>query len=306
MKLLTTAPAGSPEWLATRATKIGGTSAAAIICGDDPTLRTFSTPLREWMRLTGRLPEEDIAAGDDELAAILRWGTESEPLHRKLLEQETGGTTEPPPGVVQHPTLDWFAVSPDGFITIEGRRHVLETKAPTRWTESEWEDGDVPLPYQVQAAAGMCVLGLEAAVVSALIPPRPRWRVIERDAGFEQFMLDKLGHFWTQHVQKDIPPPVTAREIDKRMLIRLHPRDNGKSILLPADAEQLVEALIEARAAKKAAEEREKLLVNQVAQALGDNSEGICGTCKVTYKWQSRAEHVVRASEFRVMRASRV
>lgn len=307
MKILTTAPAGSPEWHAARKGKIGGTAAADIICGADRNLRTFGSPLSQWARLTGRVEKDANPDGDPELAAILKWGNESEPLHRKLLADETGGTFEGPPGVLQHDTIDWLAVSPDGRCVLpQHGRGSIELKAPTRYTVHEWEGG-APLPYQVQAAAVMAVEGTPFCLASALIPPAPRWAIVVRDAAFEQFMLDTLGRFMDFNVAKDIPPDATFRPVDKALLVRLHPKDNGEVVELAREFEEEFFAYHREKAESDALESAIEGRRNRIAQAIGPNTEGRIGPFRATHKHQTRTtscKHcgATSTSEFRVLR----
>jgi len=308
VKVLTTAAPGSPEWLAARTGKIGGTAAANIICGADRNLRTFGTPLTEWARLTGRVEKDAMADASDELRAILKWGNDSEPLHRKLLADDTGGTFEGPPGVLEHDTIPWLAVSPDGRCVLPDLgRGSIELKAPTRYTVHEWEGG-APLPYQVQAAAVMCVEGLPFCLASALIPPAPKWAIVKRDPTFEQFMLDTLGHFMDHHVAKDIPPDATFRPVDKALLFKLHPKDNGQTVQLAREFEEEFIAYIREKSEADALQDAIEGRKARIAQAIGPNTEGRVGPFRATHKHQTRETSckscgaVTSHSEFRVLR----
>lgn len=320
MKVLTTAAPGTHEWLAARAGKIGSTAAVNILLGADRNHRTFGTPLTEWARLTGRAAKDALADADDEMRKILAWGQKSEPLHRQLLADETGGTFEGPPGVIQHDSIDWLAVSPDGYCTLppallrlyaialpDGTRGSIELKAPTRFTVHEWDEG-VPLTYQVQSATIMAVEKTPFCLGSALIPPSTRWAIVPHDAIFEQYLLDTLGHFMDFHVAKDIPPDATFRPIDKAILLRLHPRDNGLTVDLPEEIEAEFASL---RVEQETAKGLEKTIEGRkarIVQAIGPNTEGRVGPFSATYKHQTRTVSckacgvVSSQAEFRVFR----
>lgn len=311
-RVLTTAPAGSPEWHAARKGRIGGTAAVNIVLGADRNHRTFGSALTEWERLTGRAPEVDIAEGDEELRKILEWGQKSEPLHRQLLADETGGTFEGPPGVLQHDSIDWLAVSPDGYGTLPKLgRGSIELKAPTRHTVHEWDSG-APLTYQVQGAAIMAVEFTPFCLVSALIPPQTRWAIVEREPVFEQFLLDTLGRFMDHHVAKDIPPDATFRPADKAVLFRLHPKDNGEAIELAREFEDEFMALHRENAELAALIDVTDGRKARIAQAIGPNSLGFVGPFGATYKHQTRTlackacGHVSSQSEFRVFKLQKV
>jgi len=308
VKVLTTAAPGSAEWLDARADKIGGTAAVNIVLGADRNHRTFGSPLTEWARLTGRVKKDALADADDELKKILEWGQKSEALHRQLLAEETCGEFEGAPGVLQHDSIPWLAVSPDGrcVLPVHGRGSI-ELKAPTRYTVHEWDAG-APLTYQVQAAAIMAVEETPYCLVSALIPPSTRWAIVPREPVFEQFLLDQLGHFWDAYVVKDIPPPATFRPVDKATLFHLHPRDNGESIELAREFEGEFIALTRETSDSADLEKVIEGRKARIAQAIGPNSLGFVGPFGATYKHQTRTTackscgHVSSQSEFRVLR----
>lgn len=300
MKLLTSAPAGSPEWHAARKGKIGGTAAANILCGNDPEERTFGSPLTEWLRLTGRSQETEE---DNE---ILRWGRESEELHRRLLEIETGGVSAPGGGVYQDDAIPWIAVCPDGHIDIDIVRYRLELKAPMPWSrpKSKLRNG-APRPYRVQAALQAYVMNDDAAIVSVLIPPAPHWHAFDRDRSFEQQVLDVLGHFMDYHVARDIPPDASGMRDELRRVLRSHPKETGKSVDLPDDLREAFEEHERWKRAQDEAETNVERLKTKIALAIAPNSEGVCGPFRATYQWQSRRSYTTRDTEYPVLRVTR-
>lgn len=302
--IVTTAPSGSPEWLAARRGKIGGTAAANILCGGDPDIRTFGTPLTEWLRMTGRKTEGDIAAKDPALAKILRWGTRSEPMHRRILEDETGGRCEDAPGVCQSTEFDWFAVCPDGFFTLDGVRRVHEMKAPTQWRRDDWFDG-APLAVKVQLAACMFVLDEPHGIASALIQPDVLWQNVERNPAFDRILVDTLGHFVEYHVAKDIPPRVTGYRDERDQIMRLHPRENGRTIFLPGSCEADFYDLEEWERRRDEAEAEVERLKTRIALAIVPNSEAYCGPFRATYHWTTRSAYTVSETEYPTLRVER-
>jgi hypothetical protein len=144
-------------------------------------------------------------------------------------------------------------------------------------------------------------------VVSALIPPRVRYAIIQRDPVFEQFMLDQLGAFM-ELVRTDTPPSATFRPIDKALLLRLHPLDNGLTVDLPPELELEFAAL---RVEQESAKGLEKTIDGRkarIVQAIGPNTEGRVGPFSATYKHQTRTVSckacgvVSSQSDFRVFR----
>lgn len=294
-RVLTTAPAGSPEWLAARAGKIGGTSAAAIVCGAQPDCRTFTTPYQEWARLTweldhGRPQEREI---DPKLRKVLRWGQKSEPLHRELLEEDVPGVSTPAPGVLQHDRFDWLAGSPDGEFRKDGdpRRWGLELKAPTWLTpwldgfgeehvpREEWRVG-APIPAQVQAITCCAITGTDGALVSALFDAEPHFHFVERTAMGEEWLLDTLERFWVDNVLARVPPELTRGDYDA--LRSAYPDSEARTVDLPQGAERWILLLHEATERRRKAEADVDLAKANLLLLLNGASDGRCGRLRVS------------------------
>jgi len=84
-----------------------------------------------------RLLSENVV-NDDELFALylentipysraMQWGKDHEEEAKELYEKNTGNKVEPCPSV-EHPTIDLFAASPDGYI--EDLNRIVEVKCP--------------------------------------------------------------------------------------------------------------------------------------------------------------------------------
>jgi putative phage-type endonuclease len=94
-------------------------------------------------RLSGR-------AVDHYVSPAMEFGIETEPLAVAAYEVETGNAADPG-GIWLHPTINWFAASPDRVL---GEYGILEAKCPNTTTHLEYLcDGVVPLDYQPQILA---------------------------------------------------------------------------------------------------------------------------------------------------------
>lgn len=294
MKILSTAPPGSPEWKEAHKGKIGGSAAVNIICGADPKLRTFGTPLQEFMRLTGRLVDEDEYR-DDETVKLLEWGRDSEPLHRLMLQRDMMRTLgrridiDRSPGLVQSEQYPWMAVTVDGVVhDPELGAATLETKAPSRFTAHEWDLG-APRTVMVQARAGGIVLGIARAVGSALVSgllcPEVHWQLFEPMPEFDDFLVNELGTFYDQFVHKDTPPPPTWKPLDRWLLGELHKgKESPAPIELPAELEDV---FVHRQIAKRQLDDIKRIFdqdTNTILAAMGAHETGTCGVHKVSYK----------------------
>ena len=88
--------------------------------------------------------------------AYMEWGTQNEPLARAAYEIKKGVWVEQV-AIVNHPTIDSFAASPDGLVAEEG---LLEIKCPKTSTHLNWMmKGTVPSEHKHQMLAQLACTG---------------------------------------------------------------------------------------------------------------------------------------------------
>jgi len=301
---------GTPEWHAARKGKVTGSTAAAILAPGQSGVR--GTPLSEWHRITQELageepeavdlPEDDDA--DAGLQDILAWGSNSEQFHAEQLRRQGWQVT------LNHDLYvdadrPWLAGTPDGTCWGEdGSASVLEMKAPVH-NFSAWRD-EAPLGARIQASIYMHLLDTDSAVVSALIPPKPRWHMVLRNDEWESWALAKLDEFWNDHILKGIPPPATPCEADVEMLKLVYPtHQQGVAVRLADDAIVAAAQLEQAKAMKKEAERIESEAKAIILAAIGDAEYGVLPDGSgFTYRTSSRAEPArdARTIQFRTLR----
>lgn len=293
MIVLSTAPPGSPQWKEAHKGKIGGSGAVNILCGADPELRTFGSPMTEFMRLTGRMPEEEF---DDETQKLLDWGTNSEPLHRLMLQKDIARalgvdvSVKGSPGLVQSARFPWMAVTVDGTVEITGDGlYVLETKAPSRFTAHEWEFG-APKTVMIQARAGGIVLEHEQCIGSALVSgflcPEVKWQRFPADPSLDEWMVNELGGFMDNYVRQDTPPPPTWKPVDRKLIAELHKGKESPTVIdLPEELQPVFHRRTMAAKQQKDIKRIYDQLTNEILGAMGAHEKGRCGPYKVSYKW---------------------
>lgn len=280
MNILTTAPAGSPEWLKARSGRITATRAANIICSGMEGVSTFKSALEEFADLKRELSGVTVVEDDEdeEREARMRWGLDSEELHLMMLTRETGWTFEAAPCVVQSAKRPWLACSLDAFVKRPqdpSNVGLAELKAPTSWQGiSKWKDGKLPMNYQVQLAVELHCTGLSWGILSALIPPSIQWAPIEYDAETEEWVVTALEEFW-ENLQRDIPPKPQCTERDEKAYRELKKPIPGATTKLSRRAYQ---AHLELEAAKAQAKHQEDIIRAAkltIMEELGDAELGV-------------------------------
>jgi len=148
MKVLTTAPTGSPEWVAARKGKIGGNMAADILGVGR------RTRAQAWSELTGKTEPEDISK-----LAVVRRGNLLEPVILRGFAEDSGYELVPTPGLVQHDRHDFLAGTPDAlYRRKDSLLGVVDAKSIGFYKVHEWR-AQVPLRVQVQTAFYALLLG---------------------------------------------------------------------------------------------------------------------------------------------------
>ena len=191
-------------------------------------------------------------------------------------------------------TLDRLIVGPDF-------RGPLQLKSAGLSQVKHWGD-EPPLAYQAQVQAEMACTGEKQAVLCGWVGgERLIHYEIPRDEEFQAMMLVAVIAFWTNHVERCIPPEPTA--LDSRALQKLYPKDHGATIALSQHALGWANLQADAEESIKELKEKVELSKNKIKAAMGAATYGVLPDgSKMKWKVEPRKEHVVAASEPRVLR----
>lgn len=140
---------GSPEWLALRAGKVTASRVSDVMA------KTTTAAYQNYMtdliaeRLTGAKTESFTNAA-------MQWGVDHEAQARVEYEVKTGSLVEQV-AFVDHPTIQMFGCSPDGYVGEDG---LIEIKAPNTSTHIDYIRQDkAPTKYVNQMQCQMAVTG---------------------------------------------------------------------------------------------------------------------------------------------------
>ncbi len=140
---------GSPEWLALRAGKVTASKIADVM--SKPSLVGYQNYMADLIaeRLTGQKTESFTNAA-------MQWGVDKEPQARVEYEIKTGSLVEQV-AFVDHPTIQMFGCSPDGYV---GKDGLIEIKCPNTSTHIDYIRKDkAPAKYVPQMQCQMAVTG---------------------------------------------------------------------------------------------------------------------------------------------------
>ena len=186
----------TPEQHALRAKGIGGSEIAAV-AGLSP----WDGPLDVYLSKTGQVEFDEsnfhVKRGRHLEAGIISW-----------YEEDTGLIVRPSTTLV-HPVYEIVRATPDGVVS-DGITDLAayEAKSPAR-TDSHWgEPGtdEIPSYYVPQVMWEMAVLGLDRAVVSAVL----HGERLDYEVGLDHHLFSDLvgiAHaFWHDHIVPRVPP----------------------------------------------------------------------------------------------------
>jgi putative phage-type endonuclease len=284
-------------WLEERKTGLGA-SDVPVVLG----LSKSKTPFALWAEKCGLLPDEDLAASIE----AVEWGIRlQDPIIHGFAER-TGRKVElgNPFAIVRDEEYPFLFASLDATQYCPERGYgAVEAKNVGAYLSDEWKDGDSPLKFQVQLQSQLRCTGYGWGSLVGLIGGNKLiYRDMDRDVHFLDAAIPHLEYFW-DCVQERRPPEIDASPITTRVLQRLHPDDNGMTTELPPDSLVWHTDLMDAKDRIKAYEEIKSLNENRIKAALGDCSFGqLPNGESYSYKTQTRAEHVVKSSTFRVLR----
>jgi predicted phage-related endonuclease len=298
MKVLTSAPPGSPEWLAHRKGKIGGNMAADILgCGR-------KTPLQAWAELTGKIEPEDISA-----KPYVRRGNLLEPVILKAFGEDSGYALEPSPGMLQHPTHAFLAGTPDAlYRRPDGDRGVVDAKAVGFYRTAEWKLG-VPLRVQVQTAFYALLLGPVVTWQAAAAMPIDEdedeaavlWDEQALSPGLLEALETRLVIFWEHNVLGDVPPDWDPHR-DRATLKAMFPRDSGEEFEMSPGMLSRWQRIEELRAQIGQATKEKDVLTGEIEAEFAERTWAVGPDFRLRYQLERREAYEVKPWEGRVLR----
>lgn len=283
------------DWLENRRKWIGASESAAILgCGyaNQNALTVYASKVAE--NPSSFESSEAMIVGSLIEPGLLKIFSHFSGLGARLETPHTVRTTAEYPWIVA--TLD--ALTDDDI--------PVELKNVDSRLFSQWEDDECPLKFQVQCQHQMLCTGAERAYLFGLIGGnKPRIREIIRNEDFISVLIAKLTEFRGFILRKELPTDFIewGSDATSDALKRLHPNDNGESVILDSDAEKWLEILENAKDEAKDIDVEITQAKNHLTALLGDNTYGLMPSGRrVSWTTQDRKEYTVKASSSRVFR----
>lgn len=178
-----------------RRARVGGSEAAAA-CGVDPHLSRVML----WAQKRGIVKVEETEA--------MLWGKRLQPVVFDVLEQMGFDLMPAPADGFYDPARPFMIGHPDGFVTRNGERGVVEVKTAGHWSAQDWNDGGTPTSPIVQAQHYMSLTGCGFALLACLLDGQRlvvRW--VERDERTIALLEAGEESFVRYVLDGEVPPP---------------------------------------------------------------------------------------------------
>jgi putative phage-type endonuclease len=232
-----------------------GSSLVPAVVGVSP----YTSTLEAYLRVRGELPP----VPDNQ---YMRMGRILEPVVAKLFTEETGMRVRNPKAVYAHPKNKLYVASPDRLIV--GKHAVLECKTGGDRQKGQWEDGKVPLWYEVQVMWQLMVMGLEEAYIAALLGGQEFiYRHIKYDPEIADYILKIVDKFMAM-VEDGTPPEPVAQ--DTELIKAMHPRSEAISIVLPDDTSKMLADMHLLKAMRDDYTNRVSEIENRIKSRMGE------------------------------------
>ncbi|MBX5476777.1 MAG: YqaJ viral recombinase family protein [Clostridia bacterium] len=262
------------EWLEWRRMGIGSSDAPAVAGVD-----AYRTPMAVWLEKTGQVELED------EQSEAAYWGSVLEDVVAREFARRTGYKVRRRLAILQHPRHPFMLANLDRVVTDDAPgRALLEVKTTSAYANG-WSEDRVPDRVMVQVQHQLAVTGYERAYVAVLIGgQRYQHYRIDRDDQLISDLIRIERDFW-RLVETRTPPEWDGSDAAAELLKRLYPEaEAGKTVALPAEAEELLRAYDEAKRAEAEAAERRKEAENRLKALLGSAETGTVGDRRVIWR----------------------
>ena len=247
---------------------------------------TYESPYTLWARKMGTVPwpETNIA---------MRRGHALENLCAELYEEQTEIVLHDlgDYAIVRHPDHPWLFCTPD---RLRYKNQPVEFKTTSNF--KAWVE-DAPLSAQTQLQIQMACLGASDGGIGALLGGFSEefltFEFQRHDKLIEQ-LIEIAAEFRERCMIGD-SPDVDGSDSTSLTLKTIYPRPTpDNTVALPATAAMWASEWAGVKETAKILEDREKMLKNQLIQAIGNGEYGQCGDLMFSYKQQVHSHATIK------------
>lgn len=281
------------EWLEARKSGIGASEIACVL-GINP----WKSDLTLYAEKVGAVEPEDLSDVER-----VEWGKLLEPVIVQVFGKRAVRQVRAHGTLLRSTEHPWALATLDAECSDDGQSWwPLEIKTTSAFNADDWAEGP-PEHYAAQVQQQLLVTGAAKATVACLLGgQRLVWCDVERD----ETTIRKIAHqgerFWQRVLDRNPPAPDGSYSA-RQTLHALFPHDTGEVVVLGADVAETVDEWQQLKRQQKALEQKITAAENTIKAALGNASRAAFPAGDgVSWKEQHRAEVVLPATSFRVLR----
>ena len=225
-KLVSTLDLDKKEWLRYRKQGIGGSDAGAV-CGLNP----YRTAMQVYQdKITDETEEIDNEA--------MRQGREFEDYVARRFTEATGKKVRRANAMFYDESHPFMLADVDRMVV--GENAGLECKTASPYMADKWEDGKIPLSYQIQCYHYMSVCNADAWYIAVLIYGREfKYYRLERDEEMLANLIQIEEDFWKNHVLARVMPDPDGSKLADSVIAEDFKKSVPEKILLTGFNEKL-------------------------------------------------------------------
>jgi len=247
------------EWLQKRKLGIGGSDIGSILG-----FNKYRSAIDVWQ---DKISPEDKSV---EFKEVMHWGIKLEPIIAEEFKEKHKELQIM--NVNQIITKDKSVANIDRLIWDGENYGILEIKTAGTFSKDQWEDGEIPQSYYCQVVHYLAVTGAKYAYIAVLVGGQEyKEFFIERKEEECKYILNTCNEWWTNHIEKEIPPTLDESDSYNKYLIEKILRIENDT---PMEIPYLFDKVTEYKDINKKIKELEsgkKLLSNEILNEMVEN-----------------------------------
>lgn len=265
------------DWLKARQMGIGGSDASAV-AGFNP----WKSAMQVYIDKKEENPKE-------EHSFRMELGNKLEQTVADIFTDKTNLKVRNVNGLLRNPKYPFATANIDRAIV--GEKAFLECKTTNSYAAKEWEDGKIPIQYEIQCLHYMAITGAEYCYIAALIGNQDFViHKIERDEDAIKQLMTIEEKFWNENILKDILPDPDGSDSYNEYLSKKYKNTNEETVNLSYmnNVEDIFKRYDEIQIDIKDLEKEKKTIEQLLKEELKEAQKGTVGDRVVTWKAQER------------------
>lgn len=251
------------QWLKDRQKGIGGSDIGAIMG-----MNRWKSAFQVFMEKTEEITE--VA----EAAEAMNWGNNFRELLIKEFKRITGKKVRRYNKLLVSKEYPFMLGTVDRRVLNENS--IVICKTTSIFGKKEWEGEEIPQNYILQAQHYMAVTKADKCYLVVLIGGQQLLiKELLRDEELIARIIEACKDFWTQYVEKRIPPPLDGSINAEKYLKEAYPKGSKNlEVNLKTEDKEKIAKYLELKENIKALEEEAKTIENNIKNELGEAEKG--------------------------------